>query len=94
MLGYIAFLRNYTCTGVNILQNSPIKIGEKFTQNVRDWGRVCQLEGICFVSRIVLGKVSIYHQGKVITDFVKYSPLIFNLLNRLFSSQGIIQYRF
>ena len=54
----------YIKPGVNILQKSPINIGEKFPQNVGDEGRVCQLEGICFMSRIVLGKSFCISSGK------------------------------
>ena len=50
--------------GVNILQISPINIEEMLPQNVRDWGRVCQLEGIWFVSRIVLAKSFRISSGK------------------------------
>ena len=37
----------------------------KVSSNVRDWGRVCQLEGIYFVSRINLGKSFKNHQERV-----------------------------
>ena len=38
---------------VNILQTSLIIMGEKFPQNVGEWGRVCQRKGIYFVLRKV-----------------------------------------
>ena len=61
-------------SGVNILQNSLINIGEKFSQNVRDWGRVCQLGEIYFVSRIDWGK-----------SFQKLSGKSYNEIRKIFT---------
>ena len=42
--------------GVNILQNSPIIIGEKLSLRIKYWERVCQFGVIYFVLRTDLGK--------------------------------------
>ena len=50
--------------GVNILQNFPKNIVEKFPHIVKDWGRVSKFEGIYIVSGIDLGKSFNKSSGK------------------------------
>ena len=57
--------------------NLPIIIGEKFPQNVKDCGRVRQLEGIYFVSCIDLGKSFPKSSRKGYQWFHKILPLQF-----------------
>ena len=52
-----------------------VKYRGKVSTFVKDWGRVCQFDGIHIVSRIDLGKSFQKISGKVIDLFVKYSPL-------------------
>ena len=56
---------------MNILQDSPINIEEKFPQKIKYLGRVCRFDVIYFVSHTDLGKSLPKPSGKSYLSFCK-----------------------